>query len=71
MATQTETQRGFAHRCPFCGEEDTLRVDLGDTSNLLCSSCDSQITIDDIQTVISQWRVILSWLKTAPEREDA
>lgn len=71
MATASEatTRRGFANRCPFCGEEDALRLDLGDVQAMTCSQCDSEVTPDDVRSIIEGWRSILAWLTTAPERD--
>lgn len=70
MATVKIT-KGFKHRCPSCGEEDSLRLDLGDVNNMCCVSCDVDITADDIRAIVDQWARLLAWLDTAPDREDS
>lgn len=62
------TKRGFAHRCPFCGQEDALRVSLASTSVLDCSECGDEITDGDVRRIIGQWQTVLAWLETAPAR---
>jgi uncharacterized protein (DUF983 family) len=66
MAKATTTQRGFKLRCPMCGEEDTLRLDLDDVSKLFCSQCDSDFTTGDVKEIVRQWQKCLLWLETAP-----
>lgn len=62
--------RGFAHRCPLCGEADALRLHLDDTGVMTCSACDTEVTADDIRGVIAQWEKLLGWIATAPPRKE-
>jgi uncharacterized protein (DUF983 family) len=66
MATATKTSKGFAHRCPWCGEQDSLRVDLGDVSQMTCCMCDEGVTADDLKQVVAQYTKLLAWLDAAP-----
>lgn len=70
MATKTETRRGIPTRCPFCGNENTLFVDVSNVSSLICLNCDSEISPDDLRTVIAQYAKLLAWLDAAPVYED-
>lgn len=70
MATATATTKGFALRCPHCGESDTMRLELADVGSLTCSSCDNETTAEDIRAVIAGWERLLRWVATAPVRED-
>ena len=72
MATTTRKARGFATRCLHCGEADTVRVDLSDVGSMTCSSCDAEMTAEDVREAIGAWQRVLAWLETAPayERED-
>lgn len=63
--------RGFAHRCPHCGEANGLRLHLDDVSVLTCSSCDNEVTAGEIKEIISQWERMLLWIGSAPTRKDA
>jgi uncharacterized protein (DUF983 family) len=63
--------KGFHHRCPLCGEADSLRLELADVSQMHCSSCEAEVTREDIETIISQLKAILDWIATAPRRRDA
>lgn len=70
MATKTATTKGFAHRCPACGTEDSLRIDLSDVQNsLTCGDCEASFTVEDVREIAKGWAKIVAWLETAPERE--
>jgi Zn ribbon nucleic-acid-binding protein len=71
MATKTTTRKGFATRCPYCGAEDTLKLDLSDMREMTCTDCDSEVTPDDIRKVMAGWQALLAWLDSAPVYEAA
>lgn len=70
MATTTTTRRGFALRCPTCGAEDALRIDLGDVHAITCRECDAELGPPDVRRLIAEWTRALAWLDTAPARDD-
>jgi hypothetical protein len=58
--------RGFPGlRCPLCGEEDTLRIDV-ETLALSCGANDCEIEADEVRSLIALWQKLLLWLETAP-----
>lgn len=63
----TKTQRGFAVRCLFCGQEESIQIDAHDLDSLHCSSCDEGFTPNDVRAEIGKWTKLLAWLETAPE----
>ncbi len=68
-ATDTTTTKGFTHRCPKCGAEDSLRLDLADLRAMTCKECDDELGPDDIRAIIAGWTRVLRWIETAPEVE--
>jgi uncharacterized protein (DUF983 family) len=66
MASASKTAKGFTTRCPECGVEDTLRIDVADVHSLSCSSCDAELTAADLRHIIAGWTKLLAWLDTAP-----
>lgn len=60
--------KGFAHTCPLCQEEGTLLVDLDDVNRLWCSSCEEDLDVDSLRSMIVNLDAIISWLETAPEK---
>jgi transcription elongation factor Elf1 len=67
MATKTATAKGFAVRCLHCGEEETVRLDVHDLHTFHCSSCDAELSTDDVRAEMSRWAQLLTWIETAPE----
>lgn len=67
--SQQEPTRGFAHRCPLCGEKDVLHVALDDVATLVCSVCGEELDVCHVREILRNWQVILAWLETAPVRE--
>jgi predicted RNA-binding Zn-ribbon protein involved in translation (DUF1610 family) len=65
-SAKAETARGFSHRCPMCGEADSLRIDVADVHALTCVSCDDSITSEDLREIARQYERLLAWLDTAP-----
>ncbi len=84
MATATQTNgthtaqapakaKGFGHlRCPLCGEEATITLDLDDCANMTCPECGDSFTADHVREMIdaaAKWRKVLAWLDAAPAQE--
>lgn len=71
MATATRKQaRGFAHRCPLCGAEDSVLCRLEDVSSIHCDQCNEEITAEVISELLGAWKRVLAWLDTAPARDE-
>jgi uncharacterized protein (DUF983 family) len=68
--TARTSKRGFPHRCPLCGAEDTLKISLADTAALECGECGEEIDLETIRDIIARWQAALAWLETAPARLD-
>lgn len=57
--------------CLACSEEDSVSLRFIDDT-FVCSSCDDEKTIDEVDHVLNSWGIVLSWVKTAPKlRKDA
>lgn len=67
MAT-TKTTRGFDVRCPFCGADESITLNVRDVHDLYCTYCDEPITLDKIRRLMDNWERLAAWLDTAPER---
>jgi hypothetical protein len=76
MATASEQATNKRHgfpglRCPFCGAEDaTIRVDLADTAQFVCSDNECEFTADDVREVMDRWAAVLAWVEAAPVVSD-
>jgi hypothetical protein len=68
--TTSKTKRGFPHRCPLCGAEETIKINLGDVATFECGECSEEFGPDAIRAMIGQWQAALAWLATAPARND-
>lgn len=68
MSKQEHT-RGFANRCPLCGEEDALQVALDEVTTLICTECNEEIDLERVRAIVLNWQAILAWLETAPIRD--
>jgi uncharacterized protein (DUF983 family) len=68
--TTTTTTRGFSVSCPKCNESGTITINAADVSELHCTSCDEEITADDVREIIKGWTKLLAWLDTAPGIDD-
>jgi Zn ribbon nucleic-acid-binding protein len=67
MATATKkATRGFATRCPACGEADTLTINVADVHLLTCGECGAETTADELRAIIAGYERLLEWLDTAP-----
>lgn len=59
--------RGFPGlRCPKCGNENTLSVDLDYVASLRCTDCTDETTISEIQELLEKWQAFLSWIELTP-----
>lgn len=57
-------RKGFPTlRCPKCGEEGTVVVQVADLS-LCCTSCD-ELKRADVDALIADWSRLLNWLDAA------
>jgi uncharacterized protein (DUF983 family) len=65
MATVSKTTRGFRAPCPKCND-DTVTVQLADVSQLYCTSCEEEVSLDDVRALVEGWAPVLAWLDTAP-----
>jgi hypothetical protein len=66
--TTTETvRRGLGPlRCPCCGSEASIGLDLDDCTTFRCPENDCEFTRGDVEAFLSQWRRVLTWLDLAP-----
>ena len=58
MAAETKLQKGLQVHCPFCGEEDSLRINVGDVHNLTCSGV---IARKSCNTCRGGWEMKRKW----------
>jgi Zn ribbon nucleic-acid-binding protein len=66
MATK---RRGFPGLCcPKCGAADGLLVRVA-TLDLECGDCGEPTTRAEVETLLGQWRRLLTWLDRAAEVE--
>ena len=60
-------RRGFPGlRCPLCGEEGTISLDLDTLDLFHCGSNDCEISLDDIKAMLASWNAVLDWVALAP-----
>lgn len=58
--------------CPACMDSDaTVTVDLRTGQNFVCSDCNAEFTLENIQDVIQSWSKILPWLNSHPAVKSA
>ena len=62
--------QGLRHRCPLCGEQNTLRVSLVDVRRLDCTECERSFTPGELLAVIAEWQALLDWISSAPPHVD-
>jgi hypothetical protein len=70
MASASKTVKGFAVRCPFCGDsEATVKIDLNDLGACVCSSCDEEFSPGDAAREatkqLRQWEAVVRWVEMA------
>jgi transposase-like protein len=72
MATGTKTAKGFKVTCPLCGDtEATVRIDLNNLANCVCSSCDDEFTPETARAKaaaeLARWEAVCRWVAMAGE----
>ena len=66
----TPATRGFPGlRCPFCGQEDNITLNLADVKTFTCGECDEEFTGDDVLEILERWQKVLAWVDLAPATE--
>lgn len=51
--------------CLKCGETGVVLVSVDDGS-LVCSQCDEEYTVQDVEQHLAQWGRVLPWLRAHP-----
>lgn len=65
--TASQPMRGFPGlRCPLCGHENSVSLDLDYLSTFRCSECSDEISVKDVRELVSKWQAVLSWIDMAP-----
>ncbi len=68
MATATKAAKGFDVRCPFCGQENSITVDVHCVNQgFTCTACETVFGADEVREEFAKWTTLLTWLETAPE----
>lgn len=63
--------RGFNVMCIHCGEGgDNVRIILSDVTQFSCTTCNGDFDSDEVEKAILNWRLVLDWIATCPERND-
>lgn len=63
--------RGFNVPCILCGDADgSVTVDLADVTLFSCKQCGNDFSADDVEKSVNNWRRVLEWIATCPERND-
>jgi Zn ribbon nucleic-acid-binding protein len=65
--SQPGTHKGFGLRCPFCGEEDSIRIDAHNLDEVICSCCDHEIDHAEVVAIFFRWQRFFAWLGSAPD----
>jgi hypothetical protein len=53
-------------RCPVCGQEATVSLDLDDCRTFRCGECEDSFSADDVRSMIRDWQRVLNWLDLLP-----
>jgi uncharacterized protein (DUF983 family) len=61
-------ERGFAVRCPFCGEEDAVRINLADVQAFSCKECEVEWTPEEVEELLANWAKLIAWVRSAPTK---
>jgi transcription elongation factor Elf1 len=70
MATGGKMTGVFAGlRCPLCGEEASIEVQVEDLG-LHCSSCGEDIERIEVEQLLETWTRLLKWIDSATEMAD-
>ncbi len=61
--------KGFgALTCPMCGEStNTIVMDLSEPL-FRCGECEKEFDVGDVENLIQQWKKVLDWVATMPEK---
>jgi hypothetical protein len=67
----TKTTRTLSVLCPFClNSEATVRLDLNDLAECVCSECDETFSpaaaVAKFDHLAERWRAVAAWVDTAP-----
>jgi hypothetical protein len=54
-------------RCPVCGQEATVSLDLDDLQTFRCGECDDTFSADDVRIMIADWKRVLDWIALSPK----
>jgi len=66
----TATVKGISLPCPCCGETDaSIKLSLASMDDFECEHCDATFSREDVESFISKWSKLLSWIDTAPAAE--
>jgi Zn ribbon nucleic-acid-binding protein len=65
--SQPGTHKGFLLQCPFCGAENTIRMDVDRLTSFFCLECDSGFHARDVRKIIDGLKRFLDRLETAPD----
>jgi hypothetical protein len=70
-ASQADSRsQGFPGlRCPLCGQEDCVTLNLQDVHTFSCTECSEDIPADDARTYAQRWLDVLAWTALAPVAE--
>jgi transcription elongation factor Elf1 len=62
--------RGFGNlRCPLCGEEGLISLDLDDGATFRCGQCEDTFDAKAARAMIDPWERVLAWVSTCPTRD--
>ena len=48
--------------CLKCGEVDSVTLHLTNET-FGCTSCDAELSLDDVDAMLQQWALVLKWVK--------
>lgn len=70
MATASKTTIGFELKCPHCGADGCITLDVNDLqSELRCSDCDESFPAKEARGLVAdqvrRWDALLAWIETA------
>lgn len=63
-ASEQKTRRGFAVRCPYCSEKESVRVQADDLA-IICVACNEVIEPAHVRRLIEEWQRLLAWIEVA------
>lgn len=70
MAT-TKTMAGFGLRCPDCGADGAITIDLNDLGEeVICRECDNSFSVQEAAERTAEqarrWAAVARWIDMAP-----